>query len=69
MYLSVIAYVCPRVWVGVQVESSVRVRWVQPRILDGAQIQSLRTRLGEWAAHVGETTEELKVNAPELFKP
>jgi 26S proteasome regulatory subunit N9 len=52
-----------------QVEGVVRVTWVQPRVLDRAQMGVLVERLGEWATRVGEQARSLEglEGASEVF--
>jgi len=50
-----------------QVEQTVRVKWVQPRVLDKGQIGSLRDRLTAWGAEVTKTASDLETTAPDLF--
>ncbi len=50
-----------------QVEARVRVKWVQPRVLDQDQIRTMQTRFSQWAVMVGETARSLEATAPDLF--
>eukprot|EP00455_Lapot_gusevi_P006682 TRINITY_DN1285_c0_g4_i3.p1 TRINITY_DN1285_c0_g4~~TRINITY_DN1285_c0_g4_i3.p1 ORF type:complete len:103 (+),score=31.43 TRINITY_DN1285_c0_g4_i3:406-714(+) len=50
-----------------QIEQIVRVKWVQPRVLDLQQIAAMNERLVHWAEHVNRTSLLLEQNAPELF--
>jgi len=52
-----------------QVDNSVRIKWVQPRVLDLKQIASVRDRLKDWAAEVHQTAILVENQAPELLKP
>jgi 26S proteasome regulatory subunit N9 len=38
-----------------QVEQTVDVTWVMPRVLNGKQMEELATRFGEWAVKVSKT--------------
>ena len=40
-----------------QVDQTVQVTWVLPRVLDKEQMQELSTRFGEWAVKVSNTRE------------
>jgi len=50
-----------------QVESIVTVTWVQPRVLDKAQIAALKHRLEEWNQNVSTTVAQMHAQSPELF--
>ncbi|PWN40583.1 hypothetical protein IE81DRAFT_217836 [Ceraceosorus guamensis] len=43
------------------------VTWVQPRVLDKAQIKALQERLDAWCQRVSQTAEFVKTETPELF--
>jgi len=50
-----------------QVDQSVRIKWVQARVLDLKAISSLRDRLKDWSANVQTTTAYVQENAPNLL--
>lgn len=50
-----------------EVRKVATITWVQPRVLDLAQVGSLRTRLKDWAQTVEQTTRFLEANATELL--
>lgn len=50
-----------------QVDGVVSVTWVQPRVLDKAQIAALGSRLQEWNHGVSETMKKMQAQTPELF--
>jgi len=50
-----------------QVDGSVRVRWVQPRVLDSKQIVFIRDALKVWASKVTTTANFVQQNAPEIL--
>jgi len=52
-----------------QVDQSVRVKWVQPRVLETQQISVIRDRLKNWSKEIDETARYLEINAPELLQP
>ncbi|TYZ57913.1 hypothetical protein PybrP1_006214 [[Pythium] brassicae (nom. inval.)] len=51
-----------------QVAELVRVSWVQPRVLDGAQLQELVNRLDGWEKKVHSTLLYVEEQTPELFQ-
>jgi len=51
-----------------QVEGTVRVQWVQPRVLSTTQLSSIKDKLSEWSAKVKTTAQYLEENAPELLQ-
>lgn len=51
-----------------QVDSIVRVSWVQPRVLENSQITELVTRLDEWGKKVNSTLLYVEEQTPELFQ-
>lgn len=50
-----------------QVDQTVDVSWVMPRVLDDAHMRQLASRFGEWAVKVNETREFMKENVPVTF--
>ena len=50
-----------------QVDQIIRVTWVQPRVLDTAQISEVRDRLSKWSKRVQETLVFVEDQTPELF--
>ena len=50
-----------------QVSKVVRVKWVQPRVLNPSQITALRDRLQTWATQVDDTIRFMESSSPELF--
>lgn len=50
-----------------EVERLVHVTWVQPRVLDNAQLARLNERLGEWRGRVDEAHVYVEEQTPELF--
>lgn len=50
-----------------QVEGKVRVKWVQPRVLDTAQLAHISTRLKEWSSQIKGVYTSLEDKAPELL--
>lgn len=50
-----------------QVAGTVRVTWVQPRVLLHAQVADLRSRLDAWLAKVVQARRELEAGNPELI--
>eukprot|EP00164_Ancoracysta_twista_P001554 GFYU01002036.1.p1 GENE.GFYU01002036.1~~GFYU01002036.1.p1 ORF type:complete len:394 (-),score=146.75 GFYU01002036.1:295-1476(-) len=50
-----------------QVDQTVTVTRVQPRVLDMNQVSSMKTRLGSWCTQVHETLNFLESETPELF--
>jgi len=50
-----------------EVSRTVRILWVQPRVLDVPQIAHIRDRLRGWAKEVHGTANFLQENAPQLF--
>lgn len=50
-----------------QVAGTVLVSWVQPRVMNKQQLETIRGRLGQWAAKVKETSVFLEDNARELL--
>lgn len=51
-----------------QVDEVVRVSWVQPRVLDSAQLQELVNRLDGWEKKVHSTLLYVEEQTPELFQ-
>ena len=49
-----------------EIDQTLQVDWVQPRVLDGAQMGHLAGRLGEWAAKVDETGKFIEGQTLEL---
>jgi len=50
-----------------QVDASVRISWVQPRVLSQLQIGALRQRLKDWSVQVHNVANDLQENAPNLL--
>ena len=50
-----------------QVEQTVDVTWVMPRVLDEANMKSLADRFGEWAVKVSQTKEYMGEHVPVTF--
>jgi len=50
-----------------EVAQTVRVKWVQPRVLDVKQLASVNGRLSAWAKQVESGAIYLQNNAPELL--
>jgi len=50
-----------------QVEEMVYVSWVQPRVLNKAQISALKDRLKGWSAGVESTVQTIQKETPDLF--
>lgn len=50
-----------------QVDSVVHVDWVQPRVLDKVQLESMRSRLDAWCSKVEEVAVVMSTETPELF--
>jgi len=51
-----------------EVDKSVRIKWVQPRVLEISQISLIRDRLKEWSKNIHKTALYLEDNAPELLQ-
>lgn len=51
-----------------EVDQSVNVTYIQPRVLDKAQLTSLKTRLVEWSGAVDEAVTFMESNTVELFE-
>jgi len=49
-----------------QVDETVNVTWVMPRVLDNTQLQELSTRFGEWAVKVSKTKDVMAAQTPML---
>ncbi|RZC47342.1 hypothetical protein C5167_040289 [Papaver somniferum] len=49
-----------------QVEATVHVSWVQPRVLGITQIESLRARLDSWVGKVHEALKSVEAETPDL---
>ena len=47
-----------------QVDQTVSVTWVLPRVLDNAQLQALASRFGEWAGKVSKTKDYMQEQTP-----
>ena len=47
-----------------QVDQTVQVTWVLPRVLDNAQLAELSTRFGEWAVKVSKTRDYMEEQTP-----
>lgn len=54
--------------VHVKVEQNVKITWVQPKVLDVAQMARLRERLRLWQQQVNATAIYLQSNAPTLIQ-
>lgn len=50
-----------------QVAGRVRVTWVQPRVLDTAQMTVMRDRFGDWVKRVDDLSLQMEENAPEIL--
>jgi len=50
-----------------QVDQNVRIKWVQPRVLDKQQIGTMRDRIVEWSKEADQMALYLEQNAPELI--
>jgi len=50
-----------------QVEQTVRIKWVQPRVLDKNQIGNMRDRMSDWAKEVHQIALYVEQNAPDLI--
>jgi len=51
-----------------QVDQCARIKWVEPRVLDTTQIDTLKDRFSTWSAEVEETVRFMQDNAPELLQ-
>eukprot|EP01006_Ploeotia_vitrea_P014592 TRINITY_DN39643_c0_g1_i2.p1 TRINITY_DN39643_c0_g1~~TRINITY_DN39643_c0_g1_i2.p1 ORF type:complete len:430 (+),score=237.95 TRINITY_DN39643_c0_g1_i2:40-1290(+) len=51
-----------------QVARSVKITWVQPRVLNMSQIKQMKERLAEWSEGVDQTARYLQNSAPELLR-
>lgn len=51
-----------------EVDASVAVTWVQPRVLSSSQVASMRDRLGDWSAKVNQTATLLEDSAGEILQ-
>ena len=51
-----------------QVQENILVSWVQPRVLETSQIESLKTRIQAWTGKVAETITFIEGQTPELFQ-
>ncbi len=49
-----------------EIDKSVQIKWVQPRVLDLAQVGAIRDRLKQWSKDVNNTANFLQENAPAL---
>jgi 26S proteasome regulatory subunit N9 len=50
-----------------QVDGTVHVTWVMPRVLDKSQLQELATRFGDWATKVSKTKDYMQEQNPALM--
>lgn len=50
-----------------QVDQTVDVTWVMPRVLDEANMRNLAARFGEWAVRVSQTREYMSKHVPVTF--
>ena len=50
-----------------QVNESVRLTWVSPRVLDIDQVKSLKNRLNAWQQEVEQTTVFVENNAQQII--
>jgi len=50
-----------------QVEQKVRIKWVQPRVLDLDQVASMKEKISSWSAQVKTSAAYVEENAPELL--
>lgn len=50
-----------------QVDESVRIKWVAPRVLDQNQVKSLQARLNSWQTDVEQTTVFVENNAQSVI--
>lgn len=50
-----------------QVEETIRIKWVAPRVLDQAQVKSLQARLTSWQTDVEQTTVFVENNAQSVI--
>lgn len=50
-----------------QVEETIRIKWVAPRVLDQAQVKSLQARLTAWQTDVEQTTVFVENNAQSVI--
>lgn len=50
-----------------QVEESIRIQWVAPRVLDQAQVKSLQARITNWQTDVEQTTVFVENNAQSVI--
>eukprot|EP00730_Choanoeca_flexa_P019610 TRINITY_DN9589_c0_g1_i1.p2 TRINITY_DN9589_c0_g1~~TRINITY_DN9589_c0_g1_i1.p2 ORF type:complete len:101 (+),score=37.62 TRINITY_DN9589_c0_g1_i1:539-841(+) len=50
-----------------QVGQVAKLNWVQPRVLDLAQIATMAQRFGEWCKTVDNTSAAMANQAPQLF--
>jgi 26S proteasome regulatory subunit N9 len=50
-----------------QVDQTVDVTWVMPRVLDGENMRQLANRFGEWAVKVSKTREFMTDHVPVTF--
>jgi len=50
-----------------QVDQKVRIKWVQPRVLDLDQIGSMKERINSWSAQVASSADFVEKHSPELL--
>ncbi|EDQ89152.1 uncharacterized protein MONBRDRAFT_32580 [Monosiga brevicollis MX1] len=50
-----------------QVEGLAKLNWVQPRVLDLQQVGALADRFATWCEAVNEASQQMELQAPELF--
>lgn len=52
-----------------EIEQNFRIKWVQPRVLNSAQIGQLKTKLHHWSAQVDQAIVLVQNNAEQIINP
>ena len=50
-----------------EVEKVINVQWVQPRVLDKAQLKSMQQRLSQWRVKVSSLVQNMQTAGQEVF--